>query len=91
MRVFGLLFTFQGAFSIDSVMSRFSYVTLHYLPLYHYNTNMYRLIILYFIEQYFKAEQNQSKNLLYQTYPMNRTKKCLKLISKHRFSQIRFI
>ena len=30
MRVFGLLFTFQGAFSIDSVMSRFSYVTLHY-------------------------------------------------------------
>jgi len=31
MRVFGLLFNFQGAFFIDCVMSRFSYVTLHYL------------------------------------------------------------
>ena len=30
MRVFGLLLTFQGAFFIDCVMSRFSYVTLHY-------------------------------------------------------------
>jgi len=30
MRIFGLLFAFQGAFFIDCVMSHSSYITLHY-------------------------------------------------------------